>query len=502
MGNKVSFTFLATNAYSRIAKQVSKSTASVRKNFRGLGKEVKKQNTAIGKSTKFLSGKFKALAASAAGFFGAREFLRIGSQFQDSMADLSAITGATGKDFDALRDKTLGMAKASVTSQAEVAEAIKLVASAKPDLLENLDALTATTKQVLLLKNAAGIDLAQAANITAQGLNIFGAEASQAGKFVNILAAGAKLGSSEIAETGEAMLLAGPAARGAGLDFAQLNAAIQTVAKGGIKGSQAGTALNAIFGRLRRQGIDFKKLGLEGAFEKIRVELDAIKDPTKRALAEAKRFGDEHSKVGLAILNNVGLLGQYNKSLRGTNIAQEQADIRLATFSAKMRLMGIVIKDKLIRLFERLEPTITKNVEKFTAFIDTLKTEDIDKFATSLHGVWEVLKLVGDAVKFIASIFKGVGTGIGEFIGQIATGNFSADIATSFTDAFSVGGNLFGLIENAPKMDAGGLTAGQASRTDINMNIRAPEGAIESVKSTTTGQVSGMNVGMNMATVQ
>ncbi len=488
--NKVSYLYIARDKYTRVAEKVARVTGKVRRKFVGLNKTMLRVRAGFKGIVRGMSSGFARLAAAAAGFFGARAIVQAGTRFQDAMADLSAITGATGEDLDNLRKKTLAMAKASVTAQGEVATAIKLVASAKPDLLKNLDALTATTEQVLLLKNAAGIELASAANITAQALNIFGVAASKANDFVNVLAAGAKLGSSEIAETGEAMLLAGPAARAAGLDFVQLNAAIQTVAKGGIKGARAGTALNSILGRLRRQGFDFQKLGLEGTFEKVKEKLDRVKNSTKRAQLEAKIFGEEHAKVGLAILNNTRLLGQYERTLKGTNVASEQAAIRMATFSTKMRSLSIAISDKLIRVFNKLEPILTKQIEIIGLWFESLNERDIESFTNFLKGMAAVLATVAHVAGWVATAFKSIGTFIGEDIAQTIE-LFSKIKSLPFIR------DIFGSEEPAGKPGIVGTNG--RTQTDVNINLRAPQGAVESVKAKRSAP--GMNLGLNMVTM-
>ena len=103
---------------------------------------------------------------------------------------------------------------------------------------------------------------------------------------------------------------------------------------------------------------------LYGAFEAVKKTLDRVTDSTKRAQLEAKIFGEEHAKVGLAILSNTRLLGQYEVSLKGTNIAQEQAAIRLKTFNKRWERLGILVKDIVIRTFLRLEPILTKQMSK------------------------------------------------------------------------------------------------------------------------------------------
>lgn len=512
------------SSFTGMTEKIRRGNRRLRISLKRLSRRLKKTNrefTFSGKSSKKLRDNLKGLAIAAAAFFGLKKLITTGAEFETALADLSAITGAVGKDLDKLKNKTLEMARASVTSQKDVAEGIKLVASAKPDLLKNIDALTATTEAVLLLKNAAGIELADAANITAQGLNIFGAEASRANEFVNILAAGAKLGSSEIADTGQAMLLAGPAARAAGLSFVQLNAAIQATALGGIKGSQAGTALNAILGRLRRQGIDFKKMGLAGAFEAVKKALDKTTNSTERAKLEAKIFGEEHGKVGLALINNRHLLSQFETTLSGTNIAQEQANIRLSTFSKGVARAGILMDEKLIKIFDKAKFGITALSTSISDFVEGLDPADLEVFGMVLSGLGVVasgLAVVIDTaftgimavLKPVFAVLKGIGKLIGQVVGAMATMDFSK---FDLSGAFDIGGKFLGLFGGEDKaaldVNTGDVTGGtpatvgtpigkdSRSTTDINVGITAPEGVVKSVQSRTKGRTA--NVGVNMA---
>lgn len=482
MANKnfvIQYLIKAKDGFSSQARKAARAFGDLDSKSKGAAKNFKTT------SRTFVGG-FKSMAAAAISFFGIKQFFTVGARFQDALADLSAITGATGKDLKTLQSDIFRLGKQSSTSADQVAEAFKLVASAKPELLENLDALTATTEQVLLLKNAAGIELADAANIAAQGLNIFGAGADQANRFVNVLAAGAKLGSSEIRDTGEAMLLAGPAARAAGLSFEQLNAAIQTVAKGGIKGSRAGTALNSIFGRLQRQGLDFQKLGLQGTFELLGKKMDALPSSTHRALFASKLFGEEHSKVGFALLANAKFLGQYEKSLAGTNIAEEQAALRLATFNAKMRKLGVIISQALIKTFLRLEPTLTKIIEDASVLLDQLKPENINAFADSLKQLIIFGKGIATVFGFIAKIFNAIGTAIGEIAGAIATFDFK-HFSELTKDVLAFASGPTGFLMR--KLTSSGKVT-QQSRVDVGVNV----GLDKELKQTSPVAVMSNNV--------
>ena len=166
-----------------------------------------------------------------------------------AMGDLRAITGATGADLQFLTTQARDFGAASIFASEEAARALTLVASARPQLLENFQGLAGVTDQVLLLARAANIDLVQASEAVGGALNQFQLAASDTSRVVNVLAAGAKFGSSEIASTAEALAEAGVVAARANVTFEELNAAIQLLAAGGITGGRAGNALrNVILG--------------------------------------------------------------------------------------------------------------------------------------------------------------------------------------------------------------------------------------------------------------
>lgn len=464
--------FKKTTAFRKMRVQVR----ILRKDFKRLGKTIRKSMSQSGKG-------FRNFIVGAGIIVGLKKAVTVGADFQDSLADLSAITGATGKDLALLTDETLRLAKGSAIAQTEVAAAIKIVGSQKSELLSNIPALIAVTDKVLLLKNAAGIELADAANIATTSMNIFGAKASEVGKFVDIMAQGSVVGASSIAETGEAIIIAGGAARSAGLSFKDLNVLLQTTSRGGFTAARAGTALNSILGRLQRgkkgvfAGVDFEKANLQQVFIDIKKTMDAFPDSVKRAQFATELFGEEHQKVGFALLNNVELIGKFGRSITKSGVAQKQAELRLGTFNSKMRKLGVIIKDKIIRLFQRLEPMLTSLAVKFGKWIDSITPDQINKFAkdlkifikdavelgktiamvmknafnsenidgfkSSLGDVLEALGLISKAIIGTGKAFKSVGTGIGETVGAVETGNVSKLVTEKFAQSL----DFFGIID-------------------------------------------------------
>lgn len=529
MGNVVSFLFIARDKYTRVAQKAKRATDKLTRGFGKLDKKVKHTERTVRKTSNSFVRSMKNMAGAMVGFFGAREFFTTGMRFQDAIADLSAITGAAGGDLSKLKEDIFRLADAAAISQDQVALAFAQVASAKSELLKDPKALAVVTEQVLLLANAAGISVPEAMQASVGALNQFSKGAEDAGRFVNVMAAGAKVGSSLVHQTAAAMVDAGFAASSAGMSFEQTNAALQVLAKSELKGARAGVAL--------RNTLAIMDDVLDGKFGPSVIGINASLDKfasfnlTNNQLMQV--FGRESKDAAGFLIKNRRLFKQYTKELTGTNVAQEQADKRLATFSARMRRLGVTLSQKIIKTFEKLEPILTKQGERFTAFIEAIKPEQVTAFGDSLAALLEVAIILGDAFKVVLSVIKGIGTAIGELAAQIATGNFSKKLGTSFQDAFSFGGKFLGVFEKPEKLAAvtgeqaipsfaadvlekyklffataqeqlkpGQLNAAQSSRTDINLNLRAPEGTIESVKSKTTGKVSGLNVGMNMVTAQ
>lgn len=521
MSNKVSYTFIAQDLYTKVAKKVSRATVGLQKQFKKLENVTRKSLTAIrnkvnstGKDL-FRFGKI-ALAATAA------LTIKFGAGFQDAMADVSAITGAAGKDLQFFSDESLRLAKSSATAQSEVAGAFKAVASAKSELLKDPKGLSRVTEQVLLLKNASGIALPEAVQVGVGALNQFNVGADQAARFINVLAAGSKVGASEVRDTGLALKEAATVAKqNAKLSFEELNSTIQVLAKSEIKGGKAGTALKNVLLGLETSGkkkIMPSIVGLNKALE----NLDKMNLNAKKSI---KLFGREGITAAGILIQNRSTVAKWTKELTGTNSAQEQANKRMATFSTKARKLGIIIKGILIRVFLKLEPVLTRIVNRMSQFFESVTDKDVDNFVNKFKEVSTIIGGVGAAV---SAVFTTIGTFIGEsiakivlFIEKIEGALIKLGIlkekqkkAPGFRPQLPPTGAIpveflpqripapeFGLpgVPKAPSFIGEKIdVSGTKTQTDININVRAPEGAVESVKSRTRGSGKNLNVGLNM----
>lgn len=491
MSNKVSFIFKAIDQFTGVGKKIGRTVDKVTKKFGRLGKTVNKVSAGIGRSLGALNNKFVGLATAAAGFFSLEKLITTGAKFQDSLANLSAITGATGKDLKFLSDESLRLAKSSAVAQDVVAQAFTEIASAKSELLDDPKALSNITEQALLLSNAAGIDVTDAVKASVGALNQFGAGADQAARFVDVLAAGSKVGASVVGEVVQALKNAGPVAAQFGVTFEETNAILQVLAKSGIKGAEAGVALrNSLVSLEKIEGgkLAPSRIGVIKSLELLnKLNLDNLKI--------TKEFGKENLTSALILRDSVPLIKEWTGAVSEQGIAQKQAEFRLGTFNAKIRKLGVSINDALIKTFLRLEPILTEQVTKFTEFLGTIDEEQIRGFADVLVLVAKTVAIIGKGIGFVVKQIANLGTVLGEVTAAIVNldfGSFSDNFFTSLQNINPFQNPLNALNQPVPE--------GVKNQTDINVNLRAPEKTIESIKSETTGKASGLNIGVNMAT--
>ncbi len=338
--------------------------AALQSTFGGLDKV---DNKAKSTTASFLKFESVTAAAGAVGL-ALKGSIAITAKFESAISDLSAITGASGKDLEFLSDAAKEMGATTTKSASEAAEALKLMASAKPDLLANAEALASVTREALTLAEAAGATLPEAANTLGASLNQFGAEADQAGRFINVLAAGAKEGASEINETAAALKEAGTVAAGAGISFEETNAAIQTLSTVALKGGQAGTNLRNIFLRLQTQTNEkFNPaiVGMSQAFKNLR-------DENLNTTESTKLFGVMNITAAETLMKNADNLDNLTKKLTGTSTAYDQAAIKTDNMAGDMASLQSAVEAAAIEFGEELAPVIRFTMQTATSAIKEL----------------------------------------------------------------------------------------------------------------------------------
>jgi TP901 family phage tail tape measure protein len=335
-------------------KQVDASVGQFQRNVGNYGSAIKGFGTQIMGAIGV--GSFITVVADA---------VKTNAEFEQSLSDLSAITGATGKDLEFFRESAIAQTlsvEGSTASARDMLEAYKLIGSAKPELLENSEALDLVAQKSLLLADASGLELPDAVTRLTDAMNQFGAGSDQAGKFVDVLASGAKYGSAEIPQITEALLEFGAVAKSSNVSIQESTALIEALAEKGIKGSEAGTKLRNVLVSLSAS----KGLSKEAqqSFERLGIDTDILSDKTLtlderlRELSKAKDddvallkiFGKENIVAAKTVLMQTGRIKELTEAVDENGVAQEQAGIRTDTLAGEWKKLGNAWDSEMLKI--------------------------------------------------------------------------------------------------------------------------------------------------------
>lgn len=219
-----------------------------------------------------------AFALGSVTMFG-RELVNVSKDFENSMARVRAVSNATTEEFKKMQAEAQRLGKTTRYTATEAANALE-------NLTRNGMTATQATKAlsgVLELAQANSIELASAADIVTNTLNMFNLSVENTARVNDVLSSTASHAATDITSLYEAMVNAAPAANVLGFSIEEVSAAIGALAQRGVKGSEAGTKLRIAFqkmadpkviGKMKDLGIDIdettmKTEGLRKTIEKI-----------------------------------------------------------------------------------------------------------------------------------------------------------------------------------------------------------------------------------------
>lgn len=349
-----------------------------------------------------------------------KDSINAGANFDAGMSKVAAISGATGKDLDKLRQKAMDMGAKTKFSASEAADAFSYMAMAgwkTSDMLSGIEGIMA-------LAAASGEDLATTSDIVTDALTAFGLKASDSAHFADIMAAASSNANTNVSLMGETFKYVAPVAGALGISAEDTAEAIGLLANAGIKGSQAGTSLRSILTRLATDaGASTKSLGALGILTKelgvefyksdgsVRDFSDIIDDARKAwkklskedAATFAKKIaGQEGISAWLAMMEAAPEdLEKLRKSIEDCDgAANKMADTMednlkgdTTKFMSALESLQIVISDK-------LSPTLRKFVQFGSDKLAVLKKAFLD------GGFKKAVSVFGDILSEIWGKFK------------------------------------------------------------------------------------------------
>lgn len=181
--------------------------------------------------------------------------------FEQSMANTAGIAGATGADFEKLSNAAKSAGKATSFTASEAADALGYMALAGWDVNKSTAALT----PVLKLAEATQGDLATTSDLVTDSMSAMGVGIESLQPYLDTVVKTNNKANTNAAQLMEAFIGVGGAAKAAGLDYKATATALGIMANNGLKGAQAGTALNSILVRMTSKDTAlnaYKKLGV------------------------------------------------------------------------------------------------------------------------------------------------------------------------------------------------------------------------------------------------
>lgn len=386
-------------------------------------------------TAKGLKAATTAIAGTATALGGvATAAVKVGSDFEAQMSRVKAISGATGEEFEKLRNQAIELGADTAFSASEAAQGMENLAAAGFTTNEIMSAMPG----MLDLAAASGEDLANSADIAASTLRGFGLEASEAGHVADVLAENANRTNSSVAETGEAMKYIAPLARAAGISMEETAAAIGIMANAGIQGSQAGTTLRGALSRLSKPTADMQEamdeLGVsfydsEGKMLSLIDQVGMLQDAMEGMTDEQKNnylvtlYGQEALSGMLALINegpeSLSSLASAYESCDGAAQAaaatmQDNLKGAIEALSGSAETLGIVFYDSVSGNLKSAVQVVNESVDNITdAFnnggLDAAISAAGDEFANlATEAASHAPEMVDVAVDFIQSFTSGI----------------------------------------------------------------------------------------------
>jgi TP901 family phage tail tape measure protein len=303
--------------------------------------------------------------------------------FEAQLADLSAITGISGAGLDDLGLRAQSLASTFGGKATDYVDSFKTILSRLgPDIAKSPVALEGMANSVATLSKTMGGDAKGAVNALTTAMLQYDVAlddpvkaSEEMVRMMNTMAAGAQAGSAEVPQVAESLKVAGLAAKSANLSFEEFNAAVQVMGKGTVYGSEAGTALRNVLGKLGEgrflpkdategltaAGVNIQKLSDTTLpfSERIR-ELAKIQDD---AALVSKVFGVENKNAAMLLMKNIDDLDPrlegFAKQVTGTSTATEQAAIIMNTYAEAQKRMEANVENAKTAIGSAFLPTLT-----------------------------------------------------------------------------------------------------------------------------------------------
>lgn len=427
--------------------------------------------------------------------------VKTAADFEASMSNVQAISGATADEMAVLEEKAREMGAKTKFSASEAADAMSYMAMAgwkTDDMLGGIEG-------IMNLAAASGEDLAKTSDIVTDALTGFGMTAKESGHLADIMAAASSNANTNVSMLGESFKYIAPVAGALGYSAEDVATALGLMANSGIKASSAGTSLRSLLTNLAKptdtveaamrnlgislddgQGnmISFEQLmqDLRSSFGDVKIPLDELRasvNDLDSQLANGDITDDEYSKAfddlmeraygaegaikaqsAAALAGKEGMSGllaivnaseeDYNKLKDAIDncdgAAENMANVMIDNLSGQITILKSQLQELAISFGEMLMPVIKDVVGWIQGFVDKINSmSDSQKKIIGIVAL--VVAALGPALIIIGKICGGISAILGAASKLSGLGSVISKVIGVIKGAVS---GLFGLIAAHP----------------------------------------------------
>ncbi len=304
------------------------------------------------------------IAAFAAIGLAVKSAVKLFAQFEQSLANVESVAGATAAEMKELEDAAISAGEQTRFTASQAADAMYFLASAGFSATESIEALDG----VLALATATQSDLAFTSAAVAATISQFGFEASEASKVSNVFAAAIANSQATMEKMSTSMRNVGPVASALDQSLEQTTGALQALFDAGFIASQAGTGLRNILASLAAQTDPtvqkLERLGVK--FEDINTSTHSLAEVVGTLNEANLEAGDILAAFGrkagpqILTLLRVGEQGieEYTEAVTGTEAATEAAAIQLDTLQGSFDQLKSVMQSAAIQMIGEVAPAL------------------------------------------------------------------------------------------------------------------------------------------------
>lgn len=360
--------------------------------------------------------------------------IKTAADFESSMSNVQALSGATGSELEQLSDLAKEMGANTQFSASEAADALGYMALAGWDTQQSMEALPG----VLNLAAASGMDLADASDMVTDYLSAFGEEADQAGRMADVLAYAQAHSNTTTAGLGEAFKNCAANANAFGLDIEQTTALIGKLSDQGLKGSEAGTALSAVFRDITQKMdkgnivIGKTKVAVQDANGNYRAMTDILKDVENatNGMGDAEKnaalmntfTSDSLKALNILLQTGSGNISDFEAALReSSGSAEEMAEVmndnlngQITALKSALEGAAISIGEALLPMIKGLVSVLQEALNWFNGLSDGMKTTivTVGLIVAAIGPLLLILGSIAGAIGNLLPVFSALGSGI------------------------------------------------------------------------------------------